>query len=562
MLKKSLFIRILTIASLLLVNLQWGIVSASPVDSEIQSVILYVKPGANGDCLSWDTACELQTALTNATEGDQIWVAEGTYKPTTDSNREATFQLKNGAAIYGGFPAAGGDWSQRDWETNITTLSGEIGIVGNSNDNSYHVVTGSGVGVTTILDGFTINLGNANGTSLNSYGGGGMYNHSSSPTLTNIIFSSNSAVWWGGGMYNDGSSPTLSNVTFSGNTSHAGGGMYNDGSSPTLSNVTFSENTVNGDNGAGGGIYNIGSSPTLTNVTFSSNTGIGNNVNGGGMYNYSSSPTLTDVIFSENTAVLGGGMYNASSSPSLTNVTFSGNLANYGGGGMGNSNSSSPTLTSVTFTSNTATDSGGGMYNYEDCSPALTDVTFSENTAGLGGGMSNYYSSSPTLTNVTFNGNTAINGGGMSNHYSSSPSLTNVTFTSNTATDSGGGMYNGSGSSTLTNAILWGNTPDQIHGSAIVTYSDIQGGYSGTGNINQNPYLGPLAYNGGFTKTHALGAGSPAIDAANTSSCSPFDQRGAARPTDGDGDGTASCDMGSYEYVPNNYFYLPLILKN
>ena len=458
MLKKSLFIRILTIASLLLVNLQWGIVSASPVDSEIQSVILYVKPGANGDCLSWDTACELQTALTNATEGDQIWVAEGTYKPTTDSNREATFQLKNGAAIYGGFPAAGGDWSQRDWETNITTLSGEIGIVGNSNDNSYHVVTGSGVGVTTILDGFTINLGNANGTSLNSYGGGGMYNHSSSPTLTNIIFSSNSAVWWGGG-------------------------MYNDGSSPTLSNVTFSENTVNGDNGAGGGIYNIGSSPTLTNVTFSSNTGIGNNVNGGGMYNYSSSPTLTDVIFSEN-------------------------------------------------------------------------------TAGLGGGMSNYYSSSPTLTNVTFNGNTAINGGGMSNHYSSSPSLTNVTFTSNTASDSGGGMYNGSGSSTLTNAILWGNTPDQIHGSAIVTYSDIQGGYSGTGNINQNPYLGPLAYNGGFTKTHALGAGSPAIDAANTSSCSPFDQRGAARPTDGDGDGTASCDMGSYEYVPNNYFYLPLILKN
>ena len=135
----------------MLVNLQWGIVSAILVDTELQNAILYVKPGANGDCLSWDTACELQTAIFNAVSGDQIWVAAGSYKPTMDTNRTAAFQLKSGVAIYGGFPAAGGDWSQRDWETYPATLSGDIGVSGNNADNSYHVVKSNGVDASAIL---------------------------------------------------------------------------------------------------------------------------------------------------------------------------------------------------------------------------------------------------------------------------------------------------------------------------------------------------------------------------------------------------------------------------
>ena len=197
MLKKSLLVRILIIASLFL-NLQWGIVSASPVDTELQNAILYVKPGANGDCLSWDTACELQTAIFNAVSGDQIWVAAGSYKPTTDTNRTAAFQLKSGVAIYGGFPAAGGDWSQRDWETYPATLSGDIGVSGDNADNSYHVVKSNGVDASAILDGFTISLGYANGTSNDT--GGGMYNRNSSPTLSNVTFSGNTASNYGGGM--------------------------------------------------------------------------------------------------------------------------------------------------------------------------------------------------------------------------------------------------------------------------------------------------------------------------------------------------------------------------
>ncbi len=505
----------------------WNEVSAYSTDAETQSVILYVKPGANGTCSSWADACELQTALFNAVAGDQIWVAAGTYKPTTSSNRESTFQLKNGVSIYGGFPAGGGDWSQRDWETNATTLSGDIGIVGNNDDNSYHVVTGSGVDVTTIVDGFTISLGNANGTSPNDVGGG-MHNYSSSPTLTNLIFSNNSAINEGGGMNNHFGSPTLTDVTFSGNTSEgSGGGMNNrDANNPTLMNVLFSGNEAVGDNDikGGGGMANFRSNPNLTNVTFTNNTVVSGS--GGGMYNKYSSPTLTNVIFSENVSINGGGLFNIFHCRSaLTNVTFLGNTATVYGGGISNYGDSNPLLKSVSFTANEAGQTGGGVHNNE---------------------------SSPTMINVTISANTANAGGGMSNIYSSSPSLTNVTFSGNTASYRGGGIYNVSnfpGIPEVTNTIFWGNSPEQIDGDeTTVTYSDIQGGFIGNGNIDVDPLLGELGDNGGSTQTHALSAGSPAIDAGNPNNCPASDQRFYVRPIDGNGDGTSICDMGAYEY--------------
>lgn len=565
MLKKSLFIRILIIASLLLVNLQWEIVFASPINSETQSVILYVKPGANGDCLSWDTACELQTALFNAIEGDQIWVASGTYKPTTSSNREATFQLKNGVAIFGGFPTAGGDWEERDWENHITTLSGDIGVIGNNTDNSYSVVTAVGVDNSTILDGFTISDGNG-------VAGGGMYNDESNPVISNVIFSNNIAID-GGGMSNDISSPVLTNVSFNNNSAELGGGMYNYNNNPLLTNVNFYNNSAE----LGGGIYNnLYSSPTLQTVTFTGNSA---SAGGGGMFNSGTTNTiLRNVNFFNNSAYYaGGGISNSSSGLMLENVLFSNNSSPNKGGGMSNSKSS-PTLKNVTFFDNTA-DYGGGIYNYNQSSPSLTNITFSGNSADFGGGVYNNNFSNPTLTNVTFSGNSAnqigggINndgwcdalltnvtfsnnhasnfGGGMSN-YTSNPTLINVTFYENSAT-AGGGIYNNNYSSPrLTNTIVWGNTPDQIYSiensSPIIEYSDIQGGFVGDGNIEADPLLGGLEDNGGFTLTHALSPSSPAIDVGNSEVCPIVDQRAYSRPIDGDNDGVAICDMGAYEY--------------
>ncbi len=163
-----------------------------------------------------------------------------------------------------------------------------------------------------------------------------MYNYNSSPTLTNVTFSGNSATE-GGGMLNY-NSPTLTNVTFSGNSAHlrrrdvqltmvqqpdadqrhlqrqlgsttAAGCSTSYSSSPTLTNVTFSGNSASID---GGGMYNdCNSSPTLTNVTFSGNSA---NNRGGGMYNHSySNPTLTNVILWGDTASNGPEIYNDSS---------------------------------------------------------------------------------------------------------------------------------------------------------------------------------------------------------------------------------------------------------
>ena len=322
--------------------------------------ILYAKPVASGtgDCSSWTNACTLQTALTGAASGDEIWAAAGTYKPTASTtDRTATFQLKNGVAVYGGFAGTESARGDRNPATNVTILSGDIDgddsqtpiitnlttVTGNTT-NSYHVVKGVN---NATLDGFTVTAGNSNDA------GGGMYNDSSNPTVTNVTFRGNSASNSGGGMYNTGSSPTLTNVTFSGNSaSNSGGGMYNTGSSPTLTNVTFTDNSAT----VGGGMYNIsGSNPTLTNVTFGGNSASNT---GGGMYNFGcpggcGNPQVSNTIFWGNTAPTGAQIYNeyyvaAIVSDSVVQGGYAGGsnilTGNPNLGALGNFGGSTPTI--------------------------------------------------------------------------------------------------------------------------------------------------------------------------------------------------------------------------
>ena len=392
-------------------------------------------PGTTQNGSSWELAFkDLQSILTKSTlvSGDTIKVADGTYKPTAGTDRSVSFNLKKGVGIFGGYAGYGAnDPNARDTTLYPTILSGDIGTIGANFDNSYHVVTVSQVNSSTILDGVTITLGNANGTGTNESLGGGMLN--------------------------------LSNST------------------PTLNNCTFSENTAS----SGGGIYNLSSSPTLTNCSFSGN--IAYLSYGGGIYNLSSSPTLTNCSFSgNNSSSSGGGMYNASSSPILSNCSFSGNTA-CDGAGICN-NSSSPTLANCSFTGNTVFSSGGGMYNASS-SPIFSNCSFTGNTASSGGGMCNNNSSSPTLTNCSFTGNKVSSyGGGIYNRISS-PTLINCTFTGNTGR-SIGAICNDSSSPTLTNCILWNNGLKPIYNyssSPTITYCDIQGGYPGIGNIDVDP---------------------------------------------------------------------------
>jgi LPXTG-site transpeptidase (sortase) family protein len=502
--------------------------SLLPGQTVLAAGILYAAPVASGSgtCTSWANACTLANALSNASSGDQIWVKAGVHYPGT--NQTSTFTLKNGVEIYGGFAGTEMLLSQRDWQTNLTILSGDVDQNDTNTDgnfiaetpadiqgnNAYHVVTGpSGTDSTAVLDGFVITAGRANGSSPNDVGGG-MYNINSSPTLRNLIFSGNSAtIYGGGGMYNGNSSPTLTNVIFSGNKATNGGGMHNGNSSPTLTNVTFSGNSA----------------------TF-----------GGGMYNYSNS------------------------SPTLTNVTFSGNSATFDGGGMTNNVASSPVLTNVTFSGNSAS-GGGGMFNDNSSSPVLTNVTFSGNSATNGGGMYNDFSN-PKLTNVTFSGNSASNnGGGMFNKHSNSPVLTNVTFSGNSATNGGGGMFNFAYSSpTLTNVIIWGNSGGSISNATstpTISYTLLQESSCpvstscGSGMIyNTDPLFvdadGTDGTAGTLDDNLRLQSGSPAIDAGNNNAVPAgvtTDLDGKPRFVDvltvpDSGNGTPPIvDMGAYE---------------
>ncbi len=496
------------------------------------ATVLYVNGATGNDShagTSWGTAFKTLTkALNAAVTGQQIWVAKGTYTPTAlyspPDLRSATFLLVNDVVVYGGFAGTETSLPQRNWVTNVTVLSGNIGDPTKFSDNAYHVVT---VTTAATLDGFTIRGGNANGATSPDNGGAGVIDNEGA-TLRNLIITGNVATYYGAGLWSLGGSK-LTNVTISNNqatnSGSSGGGMLIDDFAASLDHVTFSNNSAYD----GGGLFNYNSAPGLSHVTFSSNTA---RHLGGGMYEYAiGQSTLVDVIFNGNlnSGGGGGGLFVSGSSPALTNVAFIGNVAAGGGGGMYNYNGSSPTLINVTFSGNTANYKGGGMWN--------------EN-------------SSPTLINVTFYGNTAsANGGGGMSNDASSPVLRNTTFSGNSAAGVGDGVYNINGSyPDIANSIFWGDGTEEYSfplgdfysSMPPITDSIVQGGPPSntiTKNvISTDPKLGPLQNNGGFTLTMALGAGSSAIDYGGADIACPItDQRGVTRPQGG------KCDIGAYE---------------
>ncbi|MEE9130452.1 MAG: right-handed parallel beta-helix repeat-containing protein [Phycisphaerales bacterium] len=475
----------------------------------------------------------IQAAIDAAMDGDEVEVHPGTYRELINFlGKSITVRSSDGPEV--------------------TIINGDID---NDGDGDGTVVTcDSAEGPDSVLEGFTITGGNA-------VNGGGMYNEESSASVTDCTFSGNSANF-GGGMYNeDNSSPTLIDCTFSENTAINGGGMYNNSkSNPMLTNCTFASNLASND---GGGMYNsFNCTPTLTSCAFTGNMA---ESAGGGMRNDASSPVLTECIFSGNWAFsAGGGMYNDASNPGLNECVLTGNAAHLSGGGMYNRNSS-PALTNCQFTNNNAVDdSGGGMFNAINSNPTLTNCTFSGNGSilGSGGGMFNSLSS-PTLTDCIFTGNWTDNNGGAMRSGDGNPLVTNCTFANNTAGSNGGGI---SGSSaTVANSILWGNSPDQINGSPTVTYTDVEGGYEGDGNIDADPlFVDPEK------DDYHLSPGSPCIDAGNNwgvpidendydedgvlCELFPVDLDGNPRFNADEADFDPGCgvpvvvDMGAYEY--------------
>ena len=309
----------------------------------------------------------------------------------------------------------------------------------------------------------------------------------------------------GGGIYNSNGSPTLANLIITNNSAGgSGGGMYYQDGSANLTNINFSNNFASRD---GGGMYYRDGSAILTNINFSNNFA---GRNGGGIYNYRNNGSFSDVTFENNFADNGAGIFNYLSNLDLTNGIFKFNLAQGGSGGAIYNNRSDSQITNSLFQSNSSTNNGGAINNDLRANTIINNSTFTENSSSNGGAV-----------------------------YSR--------VTSNSRPDT-----------TIENSIFWNNqatiSGNEIGGTAAtVSNSIVEGGYSGTGNIDVDPKFVDSAN----FDLH-LAAGSPAIDAGDNSLL-PADDK----DLDNDGDTSeklpidldkntrvvnGTVDMGAYEY--------------
>jgi predicted outer membrane repeat protein len=293
-------------------------------------------------------------------------------------------------------------------------------------------------------------------------------------------------------------------------------------------------------NDEGGGMMDVQSSVTIRNCTFAGNF---SSQTGGGLYSRNSFSTLENCVFSGNESQWGGGMYTDDSASVMDGCTFTENEAAYGGG-MATVNSHVPEVKNCTFSKNTASDRGGGMYTSNSAN--VSSSTFTENSASDGGGMF-CIGYAPKVTNCTFSGNTASSqGGGINNYWLASTTIMNCTFSGNGA-NQGGNMANLDSSPAVTNSIFWNSAAGgEIFNDAtsipVLSHCVVQGGYpGGTEIITGDPKLGPLADNGGLTRTRTLLTGSSAIDAGKAAGAPSEDQRGISRPQG------SGYDIGAFE---------------
>lgn len=233
-------------------------------------------------------------------------------------------------------------------------------------------------------------------------------------------------------------------------------------------------------------------------------------------------------------------LQNSGQGTTIVDCTFSGNTYDSSGGGAihQNAEGSSTILLRSTLSGNVSNQDGGAVHN-EGGTISLENCTLSNNSANNSYGGAIYNSNAEDCTinlfNCTITQNTAERGGGIYNYEDGVANALNSIIAGNTATD---GFIN-----------CWGD--DLVDQGGNLQYPD--------NDCNPsipvaNPLLGPLQDNGGPTMTHALSSGSPAIDNVEEGDCTvSADQRGVSRPIDGDGNGSALCDSGSYEYASNKY---------
>lgn len=461
-----------------------GVAGAVLLPAVSQAAVITVNTTLDANGSSPDGNCSLREAILGANTDSAIDGCAAGSGDDTILLPAGTYTLTIDGINEDG--AWSGDLDITDSLTLTGAGAGTTSIDGNVIDRVFHVDPAC-AGITVDISGVTIRRGLAPNAPITEYdksSGGGIHN-CGTLVLSDAVVSGNGAPDFGqgGGIQNNGLL-VASNITVSGNNAYRGGGMGSTGTL-MLAGGRIEDNGATGSVGTGGGLYNAGAA-VLAGVTLSGNTAL----NGGGISNGGDrGMKLINSTISNNKAAwsIGGGIYNEASLE-ITNSTVSGNVATTSGGGIANKGIMS--LASVTLASNTAATSGGAIFIYNS---GLLDMENSLLAGNMAGGV---YNSCSVL----------------------SGSITSYGY----------------------------NLSDNASYCGLANIGDKTG---------VDALLGPLQDNGGTTFTHALSAGSPAVDGGDPSGCSAEggtrmlmnDQRSFLRPVDGNGDGTAVCDIGAFE---------------
>jgi len=323
-----------------------------------EGAILYVDIGNSSGTengAGWATAyTSVQDAVDSAVNGDEIWVAAGTYTGTG----EYVVEMAEGVALYGGFAGTETERSQRNWTANPTIIDGET---------QRKVLLGAD---NASLDGFTITRGG------NYIYGGGMYNEGEflnelSLSISNCSFVNNHAIS-GGAIYSDSADIEVTNCTFDQNGGLQGGAVYTMNSAPIFTFCIFTDNNAAN---RGGAMVNQSSDAVVSNCQFISNSVeyVMNASTGGAVYNQYSRSVFTNTIFRDNEADgFGGAIYTDGSgyAPTIINCTFRGNEAGDQGGAIFNKECDS-VITNCILWDDSAENQGDEIYN-DNASPVIT----------------------------------------------------------------------------------------------------------------------------------------------------------------------------------------------
>jgi hypothetical protein len=498
---------------------------------EWRPTTVYVDQSGNGDYT------DIQSAIDGSINGDTVIVRDGTYVENIILNgKSITMQSENGPAttiVDGNDSGAVVELISSDSTLDGFTFMNGMAILGGGVQCTYSS--------TLLMNNCTITENVCTGG--NNWGGGMQCRDDSVATVTNCTFLSNTADYGGGVHVSGNASMTMTDCTI--DDCHAvfdGGGLYSEPGILNLSldNCMFMNNTSNRH---GGGMAYTNSTPVLSNCAFTNNTAIGD---GGGMWcTNNSSTTLANCTFTSNTTDwYGGGFYVNGSHSSIVACTFEENEAGNDGGGVYSVNSSAEVVNCLFDANSSSVYAGGFMANNfsnTGLGVLIESSVFRENVAQYGGAMHINKSTATVIHDNLFYSNHAnvhpntSDGGGIHLGWNVNPATISAnTFHGNTATRYGEAiLLDTQTHADIRDCIVWGspsgmNQIDWLSGSSItVTYSDIEGAFPGTGNIDADPLFRDAA-NGDYS----LSAGSPCLDAGDPNS-----------PLDPDG---TRADMGYY----------------